>query len=200
MKFLGFVPFLVLVIVSGSLFAQSTGGTASTGTGSDELALQVENQSEQGGFIGSGRPTGFVGIDEIYNTTSSARRSSSSSSARVTTAARPRTATSMAQRQQGAARTYSAFGNIDTQMIRSTTLLDADMAVSRGRQPLTIGEMQLTRIRGIQDCQVSFATSPKGTTAVLTGTVASESERRVAQQLLLLEPGINRVENLLQVR
>ena len=201
MKFFGIVPFLLFVVVSGSLFAQSTGGT--TGTGLGDSTLQVENQSELGGFIGSGRPTGFVGVDEIYDTTSSARRSSSSSSSRssrLTTTARPRTATSASQRQQGAARACSAFGNIDTQTVRSITTLDADMVVPHVRRSPTVGKMQLTRIRGLQDCQVSFATSPKGTTAVLTGTVASERERRVAQQLLLLEPGINRVENLLRVR
>jgi hypothetical protein len=195
MKFLGIVPLLMFVIVSGSLFAQSTAGT-----GSGNSTSQVENQPEMGGFIGSGRPTAFVGIDDIYGTSSSTRRNSSSNTARLATAARSRTARPVTQRQQGAARAYSAFGTIDTQTIRSTTSLDADMAVPHVRQPLTIGELQLTRIRGIQDCQVSFATSPMGTTAVLTGTVASERERRVAQQLLLLEPGINRVENLLQVR
>jgi len=93
----------------------------------------------------------------------------------------------------------SALGNTNTQTIRSTTSLDADMVVPHVRQPLK-AEMQLARIRGIRDCQVSFADSPMGTTAVLTGTVASARERRVAEQFLLLEPGVNRVDNLLQVR
>jgi osmotically-inducible protein OsmY len=61
-------------------------------------------------------------------------------------------------------------------------------------------ESHLTRVNGIQNGQVSLTSSSSGTTAVLTGTVASEGERRVAQQLLLLEPGINRVENLLEIR
>jgi osmotically-inducible protein OsmY len=39
-----------------------------------------------------------------------------------------------------------------------------------------------------------------GAVVVLTGTVASERERRVAKQLLLLEPGINRVDNRLEIR
>jgi len=194
MKFYGVVPFLMLVIFSGSLFAQNTGGIS--GIGSGNSTVQVENQSEQGGFVGSGRPTAFVGVDEIYNTSSSTRRSS----ARTATTARPRTATSAAQRQPGAARMSSALGSNNTQTIRSTTSLDADMAVPHVWQSLTTAEVQLARIRGIRDGQVSIAKSPMGTTAVLTGTVASERERRVAQQILLLEPGINRVENLLQVR
>ena len=198
MKFLGIVPFLVFIVLSGSLFAQNVGGT--TGIGSMNSTVQVENQSELGGFVGSGRPTAFVGIDEIYNTSSSTRRTSSSSAARTATTARPRTAISAVQRQPGAARTSSAFGYTGTQTIPSTTSLDLDMAVPHVRQPLTTAETQLTRIRGIRDGQVSFTDTPMGTTAVLTGTVASDTERRVAQQLLLLEPGINRVENLLQVR
>jgi len=198
MKFFGIVSFLMLIVFSGSLFAQNVGGT--TGIGSTNSTVQVENQSELGGFVGSGRPTAFVGIDEIYNTSSSARRTTSSSAARMATTARPRIATSAAQRQAGAARMSSALGNTGTQTIQSTTSLDPDMVVIQVRQPLTTAEVQLSRIRGIRDGQVLFSDTPMGTTAVLTGTVASERERRVAQQLLLLEPGINRVENLLQVR
>ena len=197
MRFLGIVPFLMFVIVSGSLFAQTAGETSAAG--SADSTFQVENQSELGGFIGSGRPTGFVGTDEIYNT-SSTRSTSSRSNARTTTTTRPRTTTSAVRRPQGTARTSSALGNTSTQTIRSTTSLDADMAIPRMRRPLTNAEMQLTRIRGIQEGKVSFSDSPMGTTAVLTGTVASERERKVAEQLLLLDPGINRVENLLQVR
>ena len=203
MKFFGTVPFLVLMTFSGSLFAQSAGGTASTGSGSTGLAdttVQVENQSELGGFIGSGRPTAFVGIDEIYSTSSSTRRTSSSSAARVTTTTRPRTVTSAAQRQLGTTRTSSALGNTSAQTIQSITSLDVDLMVPHVRRPLTTTEAQLSRIRGIRDSQIFFTDSPIGTTAVLTGTVASERARRVAQQFLLMEPGINRVENLLQVR
>jgi len=61
-------------------------------------------------------------------------------------------------------------------------------------------ESGLNRIQGIQDSQIVFKGSPTGATAVLTGTVASDRERRVAKQLLLLAPGVSRVENLLEIR
>jgi len=61
-------------------------------------------------------------------------------------------------------------------------------------------ETSLARIQGLRHGQVSLYTTPTGTTAILTGSVASPQDRRTAQHLLLLEPGINRVENQLDVR
>ena len=206
MRILGTVS-LLLLFTPVVLFAQGSGtqGTGTQSTSSSVSDNQVENQSAQGGFIGSGRPTGFVGVDEIYSTTSNSRSSRSStarSNSRVTTTTRARTATSTAQRRLGTMTGTSLMmgGTSSTQSIRSITSLDAEMAVPTTRRPLPAVEPQLARIRGIQDYRLSFTSSPAGTTAVLKGTVASESERRVAQQLLLLEPGIHRVENLLEIR
>jgi len=39
----------------------------------------------------------------------------------------------------------------------------------------------------------------EGETAVLRGVVATEHDRRIAEQVARLEPGIRRVENLLTV-
>ena len=182
------ILFLVFFALPGLLFAQ-TGST----TGSSE----VQNFSEQGGFIGSGRPSAFVGVHEIYNTSSR-----TSSSARLTTTTRPRTtATSMpAQRQTRMTAGVGQLGSQSNQNIRSATSLGFNGPTSPMQRSLPVIETNLARIQGIQDSQVAFVNSPTGTTAVLTGTVSSAWERRVAQQLLLLEPGINRVENRLDVR
>jgi hypothetical protein len=205
MRILGIISFLVLVLIPAALFAQgsgmSGGGTSSSGTSSTGISdVQVENQSAQGGFIGSGRPTGFVGIDEIYSTTSNSRRSTTRANSRVTTLTRSRAATSTMQRRPGTMMGTSLMGSSNNTSIRSVTSLDIGMAVSPERRPHTTIEAELTKIHGIQDSRVSFAPSPTGTTAVLTGTVSSERERRVAQQFLLLEPGIHRVDNRLEIR
>jgi len=202
MKIFGTVALLMFVFAPMPLFAQnaSTQGTGTTGSGLDS-APQVQNQSQQGGFIGSGRPVGFVGVDEIYNTSSTSRSSSSRGNSRVTTTSRPRTAASSTQRRQGTTTgNFQSGGTSNTQSIRSTTSLDAEMTAPSTRRPLPKVEPQLERIHGLQDGRVTFVQSLAGTTAILRGTVASERERRVAQQLLLLEPGIHRVENLLEIR
>jgi len=194
MRTLGIIAFLMFVFAPVALFAQGSGVS-----GPSTSDFQVENQSEQGGFIGSGRPTAFVGVDEIYNTSSS-RSSATRSNSRITTTTRPRTTASAGQRRLGATAGTYQMGSYSNQSIRSITSLDAEMEVPSAQRSLPMIGAQLTRIRGIEDSQVSFTQSPTGTTAVLTGTVASERERRVAQQLLLLEPGIHRVENRLEIR
>ena len=191
---------LMFIVLHGALFAQGGGGGGAAAT----ATTTVENQAAQGGFIGVGSSTGFVGVHDVLNRLSTR----TTSTARATTAAaRPRTAvatTSAAQRRATTAGT-SQFGGAGNQTIRSATSFDfAPFDVNSGglsmQRPLPAIETSLARIQGIQDSQISVTNSQSGTTAVLTGSVASDRERRVAQQLLLLEPGINRVENLLEVR
>ena len=198
MRILVIVALLVFIALPGSLFAQGGGG----GAAATATTTTVENQAAQGGFIGVGSSTGFVGVHDVLNRTSTRANPARA----TTTAARPRTAvatTPAAQRRATTAGT-SQFGGAGNQTIRSTTSFDFAAPVGSGglsmQRPLPAIETSLARIHGIQDSQISVTNSPTGTTAVLTGSVASDRERRVAQQLLLLEPGINRVENLLEVR
>ena len=54
-----------------------------------------------------------------------------------------------------------------------------------------------------QPVSVSMAadsTSEFGRTAILRGTVATDEDRRLAEQLVLLEPGVAKVQNEITVR
>jgi len=200
MKFVRIVPFLLLTAFSASsLFAQGGGNTGGgTGVSVESDFMGVENVAALGGFIGGGSPNAFVGRDEIYRSGSSSRSTRTTNTSRLaaTTTARTRTAvTSTAQRQAGGGFGTSPFGS-NNQSIRSTTSLDSDMGSPSVQRLSPALETQLARLQGIQGSQVALT----GSTAVLTGTVASNTERRVAQQLLLLQPGINRVDNRLEVR
>ena len=203
MRIFGVVSVFLFLVTPVSLFAQqggAAGAASSISTGFGETYGGVQNVSAQGGFVGGGRPTtGFVGTTEIYNTGSSR----AASTTRQNTAARtvrPVTATTAARRVATPAMRGTQAGNLNNRAVRAATSIDFDFAMpSREMQPMAIAA-HLNRVPGIQDSQVSFTSSPVGTTAVLTGTVTSDRERRVAQQLLLLEPGINRVENLLEIR
>ena len=207
MRIFALVSFLVFILAPVPLSAQGGGGnntSSSTGIGDSSAFQGVTNISEQvaiqGSFIGSGRPSAFVGIDEIYTGSSASSRSSASNNRRTTTTSRPVTRTT-AQRRVGMNTGVAQLGrNANNPLVRELTSIDFDIVMSPSRKLPTTVETHLTRIQGIQDIQVMFKDSPVGTTAVLTGTVASERERRVAKQLLLLEPGISQVENLLEVR
>ena len=201
-RIFGIVSVLVFLVTPVSLFAQPGGvaGVASSiSTGFGDTFGGVQNVSELGGFIGGGRPTtGFVGTTEIYNTSSN-RATGTARQNTVARTVRPVTTTA-ARRAVTPATRGTLAGNLNNQAVRSATSIDFDFAMpSREMQPTTVAT-HLNRVPGIQNSQVTFTSSPMGTTAVLTGTVASDRERRVAQQLLLLEPGINRVENLLEIR
>ena len=199
MRIFGFALFLAVVVLPTSSFAQGI----SSGSSGSASGGEVTDLSEVGGFIGGGRPDAFVGTSEIYTTTSSTRSARSTSSragnSRVTTPQR-RTAASTAAMQRRTGTMGGIFSQGSNQTIRSLTSLDPEMMIFPTQRPQPEVDTHLSRIQGIEDSRVAFSQSPQGTTAILKGTVASDRERRVAQQLLLLEPGINRVENLLEIR
>lgn len=47
--------------------------------------------------------------------------------------------------------------------------------------------------------QVKIENTPTGNVATLKGTVSNERDRKIAKQLLLLEPGVDKVDNQLIV-
>jgi len=212
MKALKIVAFFILFTAPMSLFAQQSGGggtssSLSTDFGSTYQGADsqgVENVSAQGGFIGSGIPSGFVGIDDFYYSGGSSNANRATSARRQTTATRA-TVRPTAQRRttmaSGAARS-NLMGN-NTQSVRAVASVDFDVPTASAQaRVLAVDTVtsDLKRIQGFQDGQITLQSSPTGTTAVLTGTVASKRERDVAKQLLLLEPGISRVDNLLEIR
>ena len=203
MKIIRIVSFFTVLVVPVSLFAQG-GGTSSASTTSISTdfgdSYTVENVSEAaiGTFIGGGRSTvGFVGNVEIYNTGSTR---SSSSTSRTNTATMPRSISSAVQRRPTTAVTRTTQAGLNNQSIRSISSIDFDFTVpAQWRQPAMV-ETDLNRVNGVQDSRITFTSTPLGTTVVLTGTVSSDRQRKVAQQLILLEPGVSRVENLLEIR
>jgi len=207
MRVFGIVAFLAFVVVPVPIFAQQGGGgggggsTSSISTDFGDSFGGVQNVSAQaaGTFVGAGVPSGFVGVTEIYNRSSSRSMTTSRTTVARTTV-RPLTMATTAQRRVATSTARGAMGNLNNQTIRSITSVDFDFAMPPQRVQPTALETNLNRVYGIQDGQVAFNTSPAGTTVVLTGTVPSDRERRVAQQLLLLEPGVSRVENLLEIR
>jgi len=202
MRISGFIAFLLFAAFPALLSAQGgAGATGQAGSGvtSPTVTTSVDNQVEAAAFVGGGRPDAFVGTTDVFTRTATTSRTTRT----VTTTARARTATATTQRQAGtASRITAASGTQAGQTIQSATSLDFDFTLSpsslqRTQPAIATG---LTRIQGIQDSQLSLTASPIGTTAVLTGTVSSDRARKVAQQLLLMEPGIQRVENLLEIR
>jgi hypothetical protein len=221
MKIVGIVALFVCLVFPMQIFAQQGGGNSGGGSSSgssggsvsndaDSLSLGsvfeeyggVQNVSELsvGTFIGGGvAAEGFVGNVEIYNTGSN--RSTNTSRLASTTRTTTRPTTTAARRTTGTISRTTQAGGVNNQTIRSATSISSDWLPSGGEIPsVSVEESTLNRLPGVFGSQVTYKTSPLGATAVLTGTVSSDWDRRVAQQILLLEPGINQVENLLDIR
>ena len=202
------VPFLLLPVVPTVLYAQQSGGSSSSSSSPTTSSISTDFGDSYGGvenvaatsagtFVG--RPiTDFVGTTDFYGGSSNSTRTANTTRRTSTRTTAARSATTTARRATTTTARTSTTG-ANNQTIQSITSIDFDFVVPPQRlQAAEIGA-QLDRA-GIRDSQITFTSSPMGTTAVLTGTVATDGERRVAQQRLLLEPGINRVENRLEVR
>ncbi len=50
-----------------------------------------------------------------------------------------------------------------------------------------------------ENVNIQLKNTPSGTVATVSGNVASEKDKKLLQQLILLEPGIDRVENQLNI-
>ena len=84
-------------------------------------------------------------------------------------------------------------------------MYDPRLKVGFGFAPRPTAEVSTHLTRRLQSSLAlegtgSIEMSQKGGTAILSGEVASERDRRLARLLLLLEPGISTVENRLTVR
>ncbi|MDR3232341.1 MAG: BON domain-containing protein [Planctomycetaceae bacterium] len=189
---------------SGSTTDSSSGFSGSASDSSSVFSETVDTPTFQGlednanrGFVGSGTPDGFVGVDEVYESFAPTNSTTSRNSTSATTR---RTATSSVSRTTTNRNTNrTSTGNSGQQLVRSRTVTDIEYVVPQTAQRISAIQTHLKRIQGLQNGDVNIEQTKAGTVAVLTGTAASEKERKVAGQLLLLEPGIDKVDNRLTV-
>ncbi|MDR0521836.1 MAG: hypothetical protein LBH00_08315 [Planctomycetaceae bacterium] len=209
---------LLVMIFSAPVSAQTEnfGNTGSSGSGSSSSGSSSSSSSFSSGlsseliptsqaidnpsnreFIGAAVPGGFVGTDDVNasSSTTSSRRQSSTTTARTTS--RTTTARRTTAAAGTAGRTASSTSGTS---VRAATSTDFEFTPVYAAERLTVIQNRLTRIPGIAQGQIALQNSPAGTTAVLTGIVKTEKERKLAKQMLLLEPGIDSVDNRLEVR
>ncbi|MDR3183379.1 MAG: BON domain-containing protein [Planctomycetaceae bacterium] len=206
------LPAVVLAQSGNGSNTDSTGTTSSTGssdsafsgsTDSSAFSETVETPTYQGlednssrGFIGSSAPGGFVGVDEIYDSFAPANSTNSRS---ATTTTRRTTASTTRRTTTNRNLTNRTSSSNSQQLVRSSAVTDFDYVRPQTAQRITAMQTHLQRIRGLQGESVNIEQTPSGTVVTLTGTVKSERDSKLARQLILLEPGIDRVENKLTV-
>jgi hypothetical protein len=182
----------------------SSGGSSSTST---EFGTTIETPEFQGfdtssqTFIGIPDSTTFVGVDDAFagqSRATSARRNTTTTrttTSRRTTASRGTTRSAMG----------SSYG-ANNASVRAATTTDFEISPFNLEDRQIAFQTRLTRLPQLnlsdipKQVDIKFGNSTDGTVAVLNGTVSTEREKRVMKQLLLLEPGVDRVENKLVVK
>lgn len=198
---------LSLLITASSIFAQSSSDSSSASNSSSssggltesqqvDLGFQGFEQVTEGSFIGRGDSSTFIGRPVGNSATASrnTRTTISTSSVRRTTSSRT------SSNRLATARTSTGGGLSASGEIRSKATAGEELQISEthaeNAQPESFnrGGILGRRMATISDtATVSFdATSGEAT---LRGTANSLRERRTLEQLLRLEPGVQRVRN-----
>ncbi|MDR0336957.1 MAG: BON domain-containing protein [Planctomycetaceae bacterium] len=185
----------------------SNSGSDSTGS---EFGSTIETPTFQGfrdpasqSFIGRDNSVPFIGREEPFSdrqTSTNNRRTTTSTttSTRRTTSSRMTTAN---RSMSGRSGLNSATNNGRT--VRATTQTEFMLSPGDVDQRTTDFQTRITRLPRLQvvpeQIGVTLASTSQGNIATLTGTVSSERERKILKQLLLLEPGIDKVDNRLTI-
>lgn len=183
-------------------------------TSSSSMSSQLEQAASNTQFSRSSRGAeNFVGADssDSRNILGYENSAQSSSSSRMGRNSRSTTRSSYSNANRSTNRNYSSYGNsgYGTQSNRSRygqTTVDVQPTLSLGFDYAgpTIPNLSTKLASRLKVSAVATAALPVQVqvldgTATLTGTVASDHERALAEQLLALEPGVRRVDNQLSV-
>ncbi|MDR1271028.1 MAG: hypothetical protein LBK82_16055 [Planctomycetaceae bacterium] len=182
----------------------NSGSSDSTGT---EFGSTIETPTFQGfqdptsqDFIGRDSSIPFMGrVREPFTdrqTSTSNRRTVATTTTRRTTASRMTSSRSMSTARSGL-NSSSANGRT----VRAATQAEFALLPIDVYHRTTEFQTRITRLPNLhiipEQIGVNLESTPQGNVATLTGAVPSERERKVMKQLLLLEPGIDKVENKL---
>ncbi|MDR1484052.1 MAG: hypothetical protein LBT09_04425 [Planctomycetaceae bacterium] len=195
--------------------SSSTGSSSSSSSSSGDVATDTttplgtielqEFDTQRSTFIGINTSVKFVGTDEIFDSTSS------TSTARRTTTSTTRT--SATRRTNTANRSTSQSSNRITnagRAIASSATFEPNYGepTINNSQPIAASRLpeikaKLLRLPSLklnaERLDISVVGTSSGVVAELRGVVATERESKILKQLLLLEPGIDRVKNELKI-
>ncbi len=207
--------------ISGTSRSSSLGSSGlSTMSSGQFLNFQSVNQAEQ--FFGS---SSFVGADsaDIVNPLSALQGSSSGRTTgltgRTTTGLTGRTTLgssslmglssrgllgSRSSSTYARSRTSSRYGSrsqTQRDVLRSTVRVAFNPPVENSEQIAAELAARLSRIPGLKNAPqaANVQVDLEGRTAILKGTVPTANDRLVLERLLLLEPGVDKVQNELVV-
>ncbi len=161
-------------------------------------------------FVGAKAPSQFVGATS--RTSGNSRKSSSlqnsfrrfTQASRSRSTRRPTNQNGFRSKRSGRYSTTRAFGFNSANLGTFRPQLRLGFTVRRPVEVTQTAAVLRTRLKamsavGVQLKGIDIQVTPEGV-VVLSGQVESESAKRLAENLVRLEPGVRHVENHLQVR
>ena len=185
----------------------SSGGSApSTGMSNDPTALtSTQDTPEFQGFqslgsstfIGVPNTSTFIGTEQSFDpsTSTSSRRSTPTTSTARRTTTTTRMSTSRTNTMGRTSRSMS-----DPRSVRSVASSEVAFSPMSVDDRSVAIQTRITRIPNFRSGPDQVAVRMEGNVVTLTGTVATSHERKLAEQLVRLEPGVGTVENRLTVK
>lgn len=206
---------------TGSLGGTSSMSGSRSGSGgstsSSSMSSQLEQAASNTQFSRSSRGAeNFVGADssDSRNILGYENSTQSSSSSRMGRNSRSTTRSAYSNTNRSANRNFNSYGNsgsygYGTQNNRSrygqsSVSVQPTLSLGFDYAGPVVPNLTTKLTTRLKTSPVATATLPVQVqvldgTATLTGTVASDHERALAEQLLALEPGVRRVDNQLSV-
>jgi hypothetical protein len=191
--------------------SSSSGGYSSSGSSSNsssansdfgttiEAPIVPESpDSTSQTFIGRDSSVPFIGREKPFSdqqTNNGRKPASTLSSTRRATSSRTMTSN---RSMLGRSGINSSSGG---RTVRATTQTEFSLSPMEVNHQATEFQTRISRLPSLhvipEQIGVNLESTPQGNVATLTGTVNSERERKVMKQLLLFEPGIDKVDNKL---
>lgn len=184
-------------VSSGSSSSSGSEPTQFDEAGVTPTAREIDRDSNISSFPGFPSNTPFIGREQSFETVYS--RSGNSSQAATARTSRGVSSTRSRAGSTSMGRTSSA----NASQVRAQTTTDFQFSPPEIDFRTTAFRSRMTRLPSLriapEQVDISIDRRKGENIATLSGTVASTRDRKLLQNLLLLEPGIDRVDNRLEV-
>ena len=195
--------FLAILLCPVFVVAQQGGGSTGTGAASTPTTLEsAANLPEWQGFetlgntvfVGVPNTPMFIGVEQDSLRTTNPRRS-------TTTTATARRSTTTARMATSRTNTMgrSSLSMSNSRSVRATASSEVAFSPMEVSDRTAAIQTRITRLPNFRAVPDQVAVRMEGGVVTLTGAVATPHERKLAEQLVRLEPGVAAVDNQLAV-
>ncbi len=189
---------------TGSSSSGSSGSSSLSSTGMDNSASELTSTQDaptfQGfdslgtsNFVGIPNSSSFIGTEQTFEA------SKTTSSKRTTTPTTRRTSTSRTSSNRTGTMNRTSRTSTGDRNVRALTTSEVTFSPMEVDQRSTELQSRIVRIPNLSPVSNRIGVKVDGNSVTLSGNVPTTHERKIAEQLVRLEPGVDSVRNQLVV-